>query len=143
MYQTDQYSMSLLCRFGLFDEKFAKSKDLSPFCPRQDECSQSTKHWNLDSVQLLQEEPATIARKLSNESLGKFSSIPYEEFIRKAFGFTSDFIDSFLWKYEYLEWSLSCVASRASIDHRIQVKEVSHLDSCLPFPKLTSRTFRL
>ncbi|KAJ5150364.1 hypothetical protein N7492_010715 [Penicillium capsulatum] len=144
MYQ-DPYSISLLCKFGLFDDKYAELKGLKPFCARQEECSQSTKSttiWNVGPVQLLQEEPATIARKLSDESLGKFSSIPYEEFIRKAFGFTSDYIDSFLWKYEYLEWSLSRNACRASIDYWIQVKEALTVIGADPFLHATVQHIR-
>lgn len=65
----------------------------------------------------MDKEPATTARKLADESLSKFSKIPYEELVRKAFGLSSEYIDSFFWKYKHLELEFARVVSHTSIKY--------------------------
>lgn len=109
--------MSLVYRLGLFDNEYAKSKGLKLFCPRRDEYPHYTTRWNIDLRQLMDEEPTTAAKKLADESLGKFLKILYEELIRKAFSLLSEYIDSFFWKYKHLELEFARVVSHISIEY--------------------------
>jgi hypothetical protein len=84
---------SLLCKFGLFDDNYAQLQGLEAFSTRHEEYPSGSKAWGIDLSQLVDEKPAVIARKLSDESFNKFRNVPYEEFIRKAAGFSSDCID--------------------------------------------------
>jgi hypothetical protein len=113
---------SLLCKFGLFDDNYAQLQGLEAFSTRREEYPSSSKVWGIDLSQLVDEKPAVIARKLSEESFNKFRNVPYEEFIRKAAGFSSDCIDYFLWSYELLEWKWY---TKVPVHLSFQVKEVS------------------
>ncbi|KAJ6033825.1 uncharacterized protein N7446_007883 [Penicillium canescens] len=67
---------------------------------------QNSEHWGLGLTQILDEGPAAVATKLFRRSRDKFTSIPFEDFVRKASGNDSDCIRSFLWKYSLLSVKL-------------------------------------
>jgi hypothetical protein len=124
----DKVSISKYCRFGLVHDKYARLKGLQVFSSHQEEYLPNSKQWGLGLSQLLDEGPAAVAGKLCKRSCDKLSSIPFEEFVRKAFGLTSDCIESFFWKYELLSVKLYSDLLRAPEyrDILLQLKKVSH-----------------
>ena len=129
----DKKSIGLLCQLGLIDERDTKLTGLTAFSPRREEYTPTEQPWRFDLSQLVNGDPAEIARELSEESFFKFKGIPYQDFVRKAFGLSSDKISSFLWKYEFLEWKLYSKLVNVDINLLFQVREVSHhrLSECL------------
>ncbi|KAJ5808873.1 hypothetical protein N7474_010142 [Penicillium riverlandense] len=136
----DNKSIDLLCQLGLIDERDTKLTGLTAFSPRREEYTPNEPPWKFDLSQLVDGNPAEIARKLSEESFLKFKGIPYEDFVRKAFGLSSDKISSFLWKYEFLEWKLYSKLVNAHVNLLFQVKEILKEIKADPFIYATVET---
>ncbi|KAJ5704426.1 hypothetical protein N7536_000115 [Penicillium majusculum] len=78
-------SIMLLRNLGLIDEKDNKANGLEAISHRA-EYTLNRRHWDFDLSRLMKEDPAILARELSDESSQKFRRIPYEEFARGLLG---------------------------------------------------------
>lgn len=126
LFQGDEKSIRRLSRFGLYDNNFAELRRLEKF-PSQAE--DRLPGWSLH--QLRKDGSASVAFELSEKSRSKFEHIPFEEFVRKAFGLHSPAIEHFLWQYQALSWLLCCKFNR-KLKYKgllFQLKEVSSLAS--------------
>lgn len=131
-------SIMLLRKLGLIDEKDNKANRLEAISPHRAEYAPNRRHWDFDVSRLMKEDPAMLARKLSNESLQKFRRIPYEEFVRGASGLPSKCVDDFLWQYELLAHKIYAKLIKEIVNPLPKVKKVSGLRlvvySLPPFP---------
>lgn len=125
---------SLFFKYCLFNEEYAQLNRLEP--PSQRHGLPDSKFRELSRSQILEEAPRTIARKLSESSLEEFRKVPYNEFIRgaflEAFGISSDFIDSFFFKYKHLEARMYSIFIGAPVKRLSDILKVSHLCSRCP-----------
>ncbi|OGE47649.1 hypothetical protein PENARI_c039G05554 [Penicillium arizonense] len=124
--EKNKESIGLLWKLGLIDDEDTKS-------PRRAGCSPNQTHWEFDLSRLVQESPASLARMLSDESFQKFRSIPYEEFVRKAFGLSSEHIDDFLWHYELFAYKLYAKLVKEAANPLFHVKEAMEAIDADPF----------
>jgi hypothetical protein len=134
LFQGDETSIHRLRRFGLYNNDFAQLRGLEKFPSQAEDRLPYTEYWDLSLVQLLQDSPASVASELSRRSRCKFKCVPFEEFVRKAFGLSSSAIEHLLWQYQLLSVILYCMFIR-NIQHKgllLQLKEVSSLTTLSP-----------
>ncbi|KAJ6102616.1 hypothetical protein N7486_005043 [Penicillium sp. IBT 16267x] len=98
--QEDKASIFLLREFGRVLDDFTDEFE-SHFPYRKDHVSNS-KRWEVGLSQILENDPTVVATRLTDMSYKKFAEVPFGEYIRVAFGKSSDSIESFLWEYEFL-----------------------------------------
>ncbi|KAJ5264960.1 hypothetical protein N7505_007753 [Penicillium chrysogenum] len=122
----DKRSISLLREFGIHDEAYAQMEEPETFSS-QEESLATPQFWKWRMSQLLREGPEAMAAKLADQSLCKFSHIPFEEFVRMAYGLPSQRIADFLRDYEFLEVKVYSTFTRSLQNLQLldQMKQVS------------------
>lgn len=118
---------SLFYKYGLFNEEFARLHGLEHNFQRPG--LPDSRLVELSRSQIVNDAPATIARKLYQISIRWFKKVPYNEFTRVAFGMSSDVIDDFLFKYELLEVKFYSVFIGAEVERLSIIFEVSYFCS--------------
>ena len=110
------------------DDRYARLKGLRVLPSYREEYRPLPEGWGIRLSHILQGGPDAAATILFRKSGQNLTSVPFEEFVRKAFGLDSDTIDHFLWNYEHLSFKLYCDILRAPghRDFLLELKSVSH-----------------
>lgn len=124
----DKASISRACEFGLIDDRCAMQKGLQVFSSHREEYRPPSEQWGLGSSHILSQAPDVVATIFFRKSGDNFTSIPFKEFVRKAFGIQSDCMESFFRKYERLSLKLhyDSVKAPKHCDFLLELKTVSH-----------------
>lgn len=123
--QGDEQSIMQPGKLGLIEGIDNKPKGLEALSPQRAEYTPNPAHWDFDVSRLVKDDPAILARNLSDESFRKFRRIPYEGFVRKAFGLPSKCIDNFLWHYELLAHKIYAKLIKEAVNPLYEVEKVS------------------
>lgn len=103
-------------------------KGLQVFSSHAEEYCPPSKLWGLGRSHILSKGPDVVATMFFRTSGDNFTSIPFKELVRKAFGIQSDCIESFCRKYERLSIKLHYDSLRAPSyrDDLFELKTVRH-----------------
>ena len=124
----DKLSISRISKFGLIHDRYARLKGLHVVSAHQEEYLPVSKQWGFGLSRILNEGNGAVATDAFRRSGHNFTSIPFKEFVRKAYGIQSDSIESFYGKYERLCLKLYYDVLKAP-KHRdvlLELRTVSH-----------------
>ncbi|KAJ6116196.1 hypothetical protein N7523_005537 [Penicillium sp. IBT 18751x] len=101
----DQDSKRRLCKFGLLTDQYAQATGLPGFPSFEEPYSPISEIWGLNP-EIFDECPSAVASKLSERSQIHLKSIPFKEFVQKAWYGSSKPFTAFAWKHRILHLKL-------------------------------------
>ncbi|OQD77375.1 hypothetical protein PENANT_c108G02718 [Penicillium antarcticum] len=122
----DAKSISRLREFRLYNDAYAQMEGLQPLSSQKERLV-FPESWDWRLSQSLLEGPEATAAKLAKQSIRRFSQIPFEELVRRAYGHPSQGIDDLHREYEFLKVQVYSTFTR-NLEH---LEFLNQLKGCL------------